>query len=267
MSETRSLRRTMPSDIRGLYRILLGGQIAYDDERGMGPVMDWIHNEGPRLGYRVRNPEERARATGRAQYFAARGLSDVQLYNAVGNHFDPDALRIRMKSLGWHHQGRYAPETPVPDSSRPVGNVPRSGTRGGGRGHPNGTIAVSSGPRQDPDCRPQPRKRIRSGPSRKGRTTNRGRTRPPSAVTMNACTSLWALLLQPQSSDLLPLTSRASGPHRLNRSANGPDPTSATPGYAHQGHYGPYSTKLRYPTVPRGPISLRNTRLKTFWPH
>ena len=89
--------RTMPSDVRALYRILLRGQISYADERRMGPVMDWIHHEGPRLGYRVPSPDERARATGRAQYFGALGLNEVQLYNAVGNHFDPDALRARIR--------------------------------------------------------------------------------------------------------------------------------------------------------------------------
>ena len=87
----------MPSDVRTLYRILLRGQIAYADERKMGSVMDWIHHEGPRLGYRVPSPDERARATGRAQYFGALGLNDVQLYNAVGNNFDPDALRARIR--------------------------------------------------------------------------------------------------------------------------------------------------------------------------
>ena len=81
MSETRSPEQCPATLRRGLYRILLRGQIAYDDERRMGPVMGWIHNEGPRLGYRVPNPEERARATGRAQYFAALGLNEVQLYN------------------------------------------------------------------------------------------------------------------------------------------------------------------------------------------
>ena len=71
--------------------------MTYDVERRMGPVMDWIHNEGPRRGYRVPTPNERARATGRAHYFAALGLNEVQLYNAVGNHFDPDALRARIR--------------------------------------------------------------------------------------------------------------------------------------------------------------------------
>ena len=88
---------TMPAEIRHLYRILLQGQMTFNDERSMSPVIDWIHQEGPRLGYRIPTTEERVRATGRAQYLHALGLSDVQLYNAVGNHFDPDALRARMR--------------------------------------------------------------------------------------------------------------------------------------------------------------------------
>ena len=66
-------------------------------ENRMGPVIDWMHREGPRLGYRVPTPIERARATGRAHYLNEFGLNDVRLYNAVGNHFGPDALRARIR--------------------------------------------------------------------------------------------------------------------------------------------------------------------------
>ena len=89
--------RTMPNEIRHLYRKLLQGQMTFNDERSMGPVIDWIHQEGPRLGYRIPTTAERVRATGRARYLNALELSDVQLHNAVGNHFDPDALRARMR--------------------------------------------------------------------------------------------------------------------------------------------------------------------------
>ena len=80
------------------------------------PVMDWIHNEGPGHGYRVPSPEERARATGRAQYFAALGLNEVQLYSAVGNHFDPDALRTRIRGP----LARIAREEPTPRHQYPT---------------------------------------------------------------------------------------------------------------------------------------------------
>ena len=89
--------RTMPSEVRVLYRMLLRGHTTNAEESRMGPVIDRIHQEGPRLGSRVPNPSERARATGRAQYPNEFGLNDVQLYSAVGNHFDPDALRARIR--------------------------------------------------------------------------------------------------------------------------------------------------------------------------
>ena len=71
--------------------------MSHTEENRMGPVIDWIHQEGPRLGYRVPNPNERARATGRAQYLHELGLKEVQLYNAVGNQLDPDALPARIR--------------------------------------------------------------------------------------------------------------------------------------------------------------------------
>ena len=108
--------RSMPSDIGDLYRVLLRGTMTYDVERRMGPVMDWIHNEGPRRGYRVPTPNERARATGRAHYFAALGLNEVQLYNAVGNHFDPDALRARIRGP----LSRIGREEPTPRHQYPT---------------------------------------------------------------------------------------------------------------------------------------------------
>ena len=87
----------MPSEVSALYRLLLRGHMSYAEESRMGPVIDWIHQEGPTLGYRVPNPIERARATGRAQNLNELGLNDVQLYNVVRNHFDPDALRARIR--------------------------------------------------------------------------------------------------------------------------------------------------------------------------
>ena len=44
---------------------------------------------------RAPNAVERARATGRAGYLLDLGLDERQLYDLVGNHFDPDALIVR----------------------------------------------------------------------------------------------------------------------------------------------------------------------------
>ena len=91
---------TMPSELRSLCWRLFNpgtGGFTYDEERRLEPVMTWIDEQGPRLGYRVPTPNERARSTGRFNYLTALRFSEVQLFNAVENHFDPDALRARIK--------------------------------------------------------------------------------------------------------------------------------------------------------------------------
>ena len=77
---------TMLSELSSLYRRLLNpgtGGLTYDEERRLEPVMTWIDEQGPRLGYRVPTPNERARSTGRLNYLTALRLSEVQLFNAV----------------------------------------------------------------------------------------------------------------------------------------------------------------------------------------
>ena len=90
----------MPSELSSLYKRLLNPGtrgLTYEDERRLEPVMTWIDEHGPRLGYRVPAPNERARSTGRLSYLTALQLNGVQLFNAVGNHFDPDAPRARIE--------------------------------------------------------------------------------------------------------------------------------------------------------------------------
>ena len=62
----------------------------------MAPLLAWFHDHAPERGFRIPTTLERTRATGRANYLCALGLNEVQLFNAVGNHFDPDALRARI---------------------------------------------------------------------------------------------------------------------------------------------------------------------------
>lgn len=93
---------TMPPELSNLYRRLFNpgtGGLTYEDERWLEPVMTWIDEQGPRLGYRVPTPNKGARSTGRFNYLTALRLSEAQLFNAVGNHFDPDALRARIEGL------------------------------------------------------------------------------------------------------------------------------------------------------------------------
>ena len=59
--------------------------------------------------------EERARATGRGPYLRALGLTDRQLYDLIGNHFDPDAVLMRITpAIGdWLLRGAYEGPRPV----------------------------------------------------------------------------------------------------------------------------------------------------------
>ena len=76
----------------------------------MAPLLEWFHARGPALGFRIPSNHERTRATGRATYVIALGLNEVQLFNAVGNHFDPDALLARIQGpLHWIAGTRNAP--------------------------------------------------------------------------------------------------------------------------------------------------------------
>ncbi len=89
--------RVMPADVGRRYSRMLRGNLSHREEEWVVPAMEWIEREGPRHGVRTPSPRERARATGRGQYLEELRLSDRDLYNAVGNHFDPDALRMRLR--------------------------------------------------------------------------------------------------------------------------------------------------------------------------
>ena len=76
----------------------------------MAPLLEWFHARGPALGFRIPSNHERTRATGRANYLMALGLNEVQLFDAVGNHFDPDALLARIQGpLHWIAGTRNVP--------------------------------------------------------------------------------------------------------------------------------------------------------------
>ena len=76
----------------------------------------WVDDVGPRVGVRVATVAERVRSTGREGYLLALGLSPRQLFNVVGNHFDPDAVIMRMMGAlrEWADGARYRCEVPSP---------------------------------------------------------------------------------------------------------------------------------------------------------
>ena len=98
----RRLRRQLDAPSRaGLDAILAG------DARRREPValafVAWVEQEGERHGIRIPNASERARSTGRGDYIANLGLGQREVFDLVGNHFDADALIVRLAGpmRGW----------------------------------------------------------------------------------------------------------------------------------------------------------------------
>lgn len=122
----RHILHLMPEELRPLYTSLITGRYGRRrngtyHERSEGdllPVTRWIDDHGPALGFRIPDARERARSTGRLDYLDELDLTPVQLYDAVGNHFDPDALSHRLVPLLRRHLAdtnrrphRYLPPT------------------------------------------------------------------------------------------------------------------------------------------------------------
>ena len=124
-----------PPDVcPGLRAIWSGG--ARQHEASAVAAARWIGRDGTALGFRTPNAEERARATGRAAYVAALGLTARQLYDLVGDHSDPDALLVRIAGplRAWLlHGDRPAPPAPLaPDAVlRAYAQLRRQVIRGG----------------------------------------------------------------------------------------------------------------------------------------
>ena len=91
----RRIHEALPGDLQTPFQHLLLGRTC-PHEQAATQLTRWIETQGPGLGFRPPNPRERARATGRGHYLAALGLNPRQLYDAVGNHSDADAIIIRV---------------------------------------------------------------------------------------------------------------------------------------------------------------------------
>ena len=90
------IRTCIPARLAGDYARLQRGGLSATAERALGPLLDWLDTEARALGFRVPTSAERARATGQGEYLRSLGLTEVGLYDAVGNHFDCDAVVARM---------------------------------------------------------------------------------------------------------------------------------------------------------------------------
>ena len=101
----------LPATLHCGYRAVLSGR-GRADPTAAAAATRWIQRNGGALGFRAPNTQERARATGRAGYLLALGLGEAQLYDAVGNHFDADALRTRLAQAA-QGLGTRAPPAPT----------------------------------------------------------------------------------------------------------------------------------------------------------
>jgi hypothetical protein len=84
----------MPASVQASYLALIA-----DDRGNEGAAqkaVDWIDKHGAAVGLRPPNTGERLRATGSPAYLHSLQLTEVQLFNLTGNHFDPRALGHRL---------------------------------------------------------------------------------------------------------------------------------------------------------------------------
>ena len=95
ISVHRRMLALAPAEVRPGLEVIWRGQARRDEASGVTAAR-WIEQYGEAHGFRTPRPEERARATGRGTYLVALGHSPRRLYDLVGDHFDPDALLLRV---------------------------------------------------------------------------------------------------------------------------------------------------------------------------
>ena len=91
----------IPAELRDSYQLLLRGA-PRDRESETLPIVGWMQQHGTALGFRTPTAQERARATGHSVYLndllriGQGSFTERDLYDWTGNHFDPDAVVIRI---------------------------------------------------------------------------------------------------------------------------------------------------------------------------
>ena len=92
----RRMVQAAPEDARPGLEVLWRGEARQREDVALVAVR-WIERCGEAMGFRVPRATERARATGRGEYLMALGMPERGLYDLVGDHFDPDALLVRLR--------------------------------------------------------------------------------------------------------------------------------------------------------------------------
>ncbi len=91
----------LPSHLKSAFAALLTGPTRDKEQEALAAV-EWMEEEGRQLGFRIPTAAERARAIGQADYMGllrgseGAGFTDRDLFDWTGNHFDPDALALRI---------------------------------------------------------------------------------------------------------------------------------------------------------------------------
>ena len=67
----------------------------------MAELVRWLHTCGRQAGVRTPNVDERSRDIGRPEYLDSLQLGEQQLYDAQGNHFNPEAVVLAIGPLVW----------------------------------------------------------------------------------------------------------------------------------------------------------------------
>ena len=99
----------MPPHIAPGWRLICQNKTRDEEDRAI-EVGRWVEAHGRGMGVRVPNAQERARATGQGGYLLGLKLSPRELYDAVGNYFDPDPVAIRLGDVvkDWAHGRSHA---------------------------------------------------------------------------------------------------------------------------------------------------------------
>ena len=101
---TRRIIALLPKRLVSAYRLLCRGVTKHHEAR-MDEVAQWFAEVDKRFGFRIPNIYERMIATGQFEYLRALEstgtLTGQAIYDMIGNHFDADALVLRIFTLIW----------------------------------------------------------------------------------------------------------------------------------------------------------------------
>ena len=98
----RYMASLVPGHLKEAFAALLTGPRREKEQEAL-PAVDWIEEEGRQHGFRIPTAAERAKATGQEDYLGrlrqseGAGFTDRDLFDWTGNHFDPDALALRIR--------------------------------------------------------------------------------------------------------------------------------------------------------------------------